>query len=134
MNVLIDTCIWSLVLRRSPKKSLNLRLKEQISDLIRELRVVVIGAVRQEVLSGIRDQPQFNKVRNHLHAFPDLQLDASTYELAASFFNQCRTKGIQGSNTDFLLCAAAKQHNLAVFTLDKDFARYGDLLGIHLFE
>ncbi len=132
MNVLVDTCIWSLVLRRAKKKPANLRVQEQLTDMIRELRVVIIGAVRQEVLSGIREQAQFNRVRKHLRAFPDLQLEASTYELAASYFNLCRGKGVQGSNTDFLLCAAAEKHNLAVFTLDKDFARYRELLGTSL--
>jgi hypothetical protein len=61
----------------------------------------MIGPVRQELLSGIKNQVQFQKLRNHLRDFPDLAITNSDYESAAVFFNLCRGKGIQGSNTDF---------------------------------
>lgn len=32
-----------------------------------------------------------------------------------------RSKGIKGSNTDFLICAMANRNNLSIFTTDKDF-------------
>ena len=44
--------------------------------------------------------------------------------MAARFFNQCRSKGVQGSNTDFLLCALSARHDLAIFTIDEDFKHY----------
>jgi predicted nucleic acid-binding protein len=36
----------------------------------------------------------------------------------------CRAKGVQGSNSDFLICAVAINHQLPVFTLDRDFEMY----------
>lgn len=35
--------------------------------------------------------------------------------------DRCRSKGIQGSSTDFLICAMAVRHDLLLFTDDRDF-------------
>jgi len=47
---------------------------------------------------------------------------------AATFFNLCRTKGVQGSNTDFLICAVAVRNKFAIYSTDKDF----DLFSKHI--
>ena len=77
----------------------------------------MIGAIRQEILSGIKHQKQFEKLRDNLRVFPNLLLDAENYELAADYFNICRRQGIQGSNTDFLICAIANRRNYFYFTV-----------------
>jgi hypothetical protein len=38
------------------------------------------------------------------------------------------TKGVQGSNTDFLICSVAVRNKFSIFTTDKDF----ELLSKHL--
>jgi hypothetical protein len=122
MKVLVDTSVWSLALRRD-LPSVGPEVSELI-ELIKETRVQMIGPVRQELLSGIKSQAQFQKLRNHLRPFPDLELTTRDYEHAAEFFNLCRTKGIQGSNTDFLICAIAARHKTPIFTTDKDFTLF----------
>jgi len=126
MKVLVDTSVWSLALRRNlpadgPEVS-------ELFELVREVRVQIIGPIRQELLSGIKSQAHFQKLRNHLRAFPDLELTPRDYETAAEFFNLCRGKGIQGSNTDFLICAVAVRHHIPILTTDGDFT----LLQAHL--
>jgi len=106
----------------------------ELGELIGEGRVVLIGAVRQELLSGIKVKTQFELLREHLRAFPDLELDEGDYEEAASAFNQCRGNGIQGSNTDFLICAAASRRNLAIYTTDRDFQQYAKVLDLELYS
>ena len=71
-------------------------------------------------------------MREHLRAFPDVEVTRDDYEQAASFFNACRTKGVQGSNTDFLICAIAARYDLAIFTTDVDFTHFARLLPITL--
>jgi predicted nuclease of predicted toxin-antitoxin system len=56
-----------------------------------------------------------------LSAFPDQSITTEDYAMAARFFNLCRISGVQGSNTDFLICAVAARNRLAIFTTDKDF-------------
>ena len=136
MRVLVDTSVWSLALRRSET---DLSRKEAhavdlLKELIRDGRVIVIGPVRQEILSGIPDEAQFRKLKAKLRAFEDLGLTSEDYELAAEFYNACRKRGVQGSYIDFLICAVAARNKLPIFTLDKDFERYAQPLGISLYR
>jgi len=92
----------------------------------------MLGPVRQELLSGVRTEEQFETLRDHLRAFPDVSLEAEDYEEAAAFFNRCRAKGLQGSNTDFLICATAVRRGLGILTTDADFAHFARVLPIEL--
>jgi hypothetical protein len=123
MNVVVDTSVWSLALRRNTPND-ALPLINILRDLISDGRVVLLGVIRQEVLSGIRYTEQFIRLRDYLRAFPDLELTSEDYELAAEFFNTCRSNGVQGSNTDFLLCAVAHRRGYSIFTTDKDFENF----------
>lgn len=130
MKVLVDTCVWSMALRRSDAS--NGPEVGELVELVKELRVQLIGPVRQEILSGIKSMEQYTRLRDHLRPFPDLELTTRDYEVAADFFNLCRGKGVQGSNTDFLLCAVAERHQMPVFTTDADFELFRQHLPIKL--
>lgn len=130
MKVLVDTSVWSLALRRNMPS--NGAETQELIELIRELRVQMIGPVRQEILSGIRTSAQFSTLRDHLRAFPDLELSSGYYGDAAEFYNLCRSKGVQGSNTDFLICAVAARLKMPIFTTDADFILFQQHLPIML--
>ncbi len=130
MNVLVDTSVWSLALRRVSQSGHP--YAEELAELIREGRVVIVGPMRQELLSGVREAKQFATLREHLRAFPDLALETEDFEQAAEFYNKCRTKGIQGSTIDFLICAVAVRRELSIFTTDADFPRYARVLALQL--
>ena len=119
MKVIVDTSVWSLALRRD-KEGSSAPVQE-LRQLIHSHRVQMIGPIRQEILSGIRSQSQFKKLRKHLESFPDLPILTEDYVTAAQFFNHCRLKGIQGSNTDFLICAVAIRNKYSIYTTNKDF-------------
>lgn len=130
MNVIVDTSVWSLALRR--RRSPTAAEASELAELIREGRAEVLGPVRQELLSGVPDQRQYQTLRDYLRAFPDVPLGSDDYEEAAAFFNRCRAKGVQGSNTDFLICAAAARRKLGILTADADFVHFAKLLPIQL--
>lgn len=135
MNVLVDTPVWSLALRR---KGADLNPREQLltqafAELIRSGRAQLVGVVRQELLSGIREVERFRKLRDYLRAFEEPMLEAADYEEAASCHNRCRTRGVAGSPIDFLICAIAKRRNWQVFTTDHDFERYSKIIGVKQF-
>lgn len=132
MKVLVDSSVWSVVLRRS-KQTVS-GLTQQLRDLIADHRVEIIGPIRQEILSGIRYEDKFRKVNTYLSPFLDIPIIKEDYVTAARFFNLCRSKGIQGSNTDFLICAVALRNRLAIFTKDKDFLHFAKYLPIVLYE
>ena len=130
MNVLLDTSVWSLALRRKDPKDGS--EEQELRELVREGRIVVMGAIRQEILSGIRAKPQFERIRRQLRAFDDILLGYEDHEEAASCFNRCREVGIQGGSIDFLICAVALRRKLPVFTRDRDFERYATVLPLKL--
>jgi predicted nucleic acid-binding protein len=135
MNVLVDTPVWSLALRRRTP-DLNVReraLTGALSELIREGRVQMMGAIRQELLSGIREEEKFVKLRNYLRAFDEPGIDIADYEEAAHMHNLCRPRGIAGPAIDFLICAVAQRREWHIFTTDRDFERYRRVLGLRLF-
>ena len=131
MNIIVDTCIWSLAFRR--KKNASLPEVIILTELIKDSRVQILGPIRQEVLSGIKSKDQFFLLQDKLRAFPDLQLFEEDYEKAAESFNLCRSNGIQGSNTDFLICAVALRSNMPVYTIDNDFKYYQKFLDFSLY-
>ena len=121
MKIIVDTSIWSLALRR--RAVVGDGFVSTLRDLIEGDRAVMLGCIRQEILSGIRSTEQFTLLRDRLRAFPDEPLFFRDYERAAEFFNVCRKRGIQGSTTDFLICAAAVEREHAIFTADNDFKK-----------
>jgi predicted nucleic acid-binding protein len=130
MRVVIDTSVWSLAFRRrTPIPSPHTVL---LADLIKDGRALLLGIVRQELLSGIRHTEQFDRLRNQLRSFPDNQFEIEDFETAASFFNTCMTNGIQGSMIDFLICAFASRRHYQIFTSDPDFDHYSGFLPISL--
>ena len=132
MKVIVDASVWSLAFRR--KETPETVYRKQLGDLISDGRAILLGSVRQEVLSGIRHAEQFERLQLALRAFPDLALETQDFELAAEYFNLCRANGIQGANTDFLICAAAVRRNYEILTTDRDFVLFAQSLPISLYN
>ncbi len=119
MKVIVDTSIWSLALRR--KKKQVFKEVKFLESLIDNQKVCMLGPIRQEILSGIKDSKQFSQLKDILSSFDDFPIVMGDYELAAEYFNICRSKGVQGSNIDFLICAVSYQNRFPIFTSDKYF-------------
>jgi predicted nucleic acid-binding protein len=136
MNVLVDTSIWSLALRHkrqglTPSDHVLIRA---LAELVGYGRAQLIGPVRQEVLSGIREEAQFARLREALRLYEQTTLVVDDFEEAARMSNECRRRGITGSPVDFLLCAVAERHEWQIFTTDRDFDHYRRVLGLTLFS
>ena len=132
----MDTSVWSLALRRSARRLSpeEAHIRRQLEDLIQEGRAQLIGPIRQELLYGIRHEPQFLKLRERLRMFRDERLKTADYEQAAQAGNRCRAAGITGSTIDFLICAVAASRKWPIFTTDEDFRRYARHLPIVLHQ
>ncbi|MGD0298939.1 MAG: PIN domain-containing protein [Bryobacteraceae bacterium] len=135
MEVLVDTSVWSLALRR-PRGNISETeqgLTVALGDLIRDDRVRLIGPIRQELLSGIREPAQYDRLRDFLRAFPDQPLGTADYEQAAQCSNQCRSRGVAGSAADFLICAVALARKWQILTTDADFKTYAKAMPIAMY-
>lgn len=105
-----------------------------LEELIREGRAQIIGPIRQELLTGIRDPERYRKLRDKLRDFQEPALDISSNEQAAHLSNLCRAQGISGSPVDFLVCAIAQQHRWQVFTTDRDFKNYAKIIAVNWYQ
>jgi predicted nucleic acid-binding protein len=129
MKVLVDTSVWSLALRRRAPRH---EAVDELRRLIAHGRATLVGPIRQELLSGIRESATFERLRDGLRAFADEPIETADHERAAELFNVCRAAGMQGSNTDFLLCAVSERRRLPIFTTDDDFERFGRVISVLL--
>lgn len=132
MKVLVDTPIWSYALRSQDKKYQS--EVYALTSLIRYLRAVIIGPIRQEILSGYSDFGKHRIIKEKLSYFENTPIIDIDYVIAAEFSNKCRKKGIQGSHIDFLLCAVANRIEAPIFTNDNDFKNYQKVIPIKLFK
>jgi predicted nucleic acid-binding protein len=121
VKLLVDTSVWSLALRRKDTASLSPeeeKLKTELTQAIQHGRVVMIGLIRQELLSGIRDQSQFEKVKSSLAPFLDEPIDSDDHEYAAQLYNECRSQSLEVGPIDMLICAVAVRRNWQVLSND----------------
>ncbi|MBI3819352.1 MAG: PIN domain-containing protein [Planctomycetes bacterium] len=136
MNVLVDTTIWSVVLRRSPANLgvSDLAIRSAWQNLVTGGQILLLGIIRQEILSGVADPKVFIKLRNALNAFPDETILTIDHIRAAEMYNLCRAKGVQGSTVDMLICAVAERSSAPIFTTDMDFRAYAKQIPVKILE
>ncbi len=132
--ILIDTPVWSISLRRKPDQlsRSEQQLKKMWYQAIDTNQAQLLGSVRQELLSGLREELQFERLRNYLRDFPDTPITTADYEEAARASNQCRRVGITASVVDMLICAVALRNDWEILTADQDFLHYRKVLKIRL--
>lgn len=131
MKVIVDTCIWSLALRRQDQTRISAHEKQMLAQLreaIEDRRATIIGPIRQEILSGIRDARQFAKIQDLLEPFRDEEITAADYVEAAHLFNLCQNHGVHCGPVDILLCAVALRNRYAIMTSDRGLQRCIEVL------
>lgn len=123
MNLVVDTSVWSLVLRRPRVDDSDIHVQTFRAHLESNNRLFLIGNILQELLDGLRSTKQFDRLVQLLEPFPLLELDRSTYIAAARLRTTCRTKGVLAGPIDFLIAAACCQYGYPLLTSDQDFSR-----------
>jgi predicted nucleic acid-binding protein len=121
VKLLVDTSVWSLALRRKNPSSLSpeeQKLKAELVRAIEDGRVAMLGLLRQEILSGIKEEIQFDKVKAALGPYLDEPVNTADHEFAARVYNECRNHGVEGGTVDILICAVAVRRGWEVLTGD----------------
>ena len=131
--IVVDTTIWSKAYRRKKITGEDQNIINKLCSILDMEEEILIGPVRQELLSGISNKDVFDDLALKLSGFNNYEIQLADHDLAAEYFNICLSRGIQGSQTDYLVCAVAYRYNAEIFTEDKDFNRYKEYLPIKLF-
>jgi len=132
--ILVDTTIWSKAFRRKKTTLEDQRIIKNLCDILEMEEELLIGPVRQELLSGISNKIAFDDLMIKLDGFNNYEVQLQDHDLAAEYFNICQNKGIQGSQTDYLICAVAYRYSLEIFTCDNDFNYYRKYLPVKLYK
>jgi predicted nucleic acid-binding protein len=123
VNLVVDTSVWSLVLRRPRVDEADPHVRAFRWHLDSGDGLFLIGNIPQELLDGLRSTRQFDRLLTLLDPYLLLELDRQTYVDAARLRSLCRSKGVNAGPIDFVIAAACCQHGVPLLTADKDFAR-----------
>lgn len=132
--IVLDTSVLSLAFRRrkggAAEPEMVGHLRKMIED---DFPLGIPGIVLQELLSGVRDRNQFNRLDRLLGGFPLLIADADDHRRAAQIANACSAAGVSTSAPDCLIAAQSAGRGNALFTLDEDFRRMAPHCGLTLY-
>lgn len=120
MNVLVDTSVWSLALRRDAPP--DIKAVQILSRCLNRQDVLLTtGIIVQELLQGFRGPKQRERIIEYFSALPLIVPDLADYVEAAALQTACRRKGIQVGTIDALLAQLSIDHDLELLTTDRDF-------------
>jgi predicted nucleic acid-binding protein len=131
VNLVVDTSVWSLVLRRPRVDEDDPHVRAFRRHVESGDGLFLIGNILQELLDGLRSPRQFDRLLGLLEPFPLLDIDRRTYIAAARLRAACRARGVVAGPIDFLIAAACCRHGFPLLAADKDFSRialYCDLV------
>jgi hypothetical protein len=96
-------------------------------------RVVVPGVVLQELLSGIKDPAQGERIKELMEGYPIVLATQEQHIEAANISNVCRKSGVSAATVDCLIAAQCIMLNGVLLTLDDDFKRISGCCGLRLY-
>jgi predicted nucleic acid-binding protein len=121
VNLVVDTSVWSLLLRRKNFDRTHPLIQKLHFCLERQDGIFLIGPILQEILDGVRSEVQFHKLTEYFSVFSLLEIDRQDYIEASRLRNLCRSKGVQAGPTDFLIAVVCIRWNYPLLTADGDF-------------
>ena len=121
MNLIVDTSVWSLFLRRKELNEDDVYVKKLKYYVDNQDCIHLIGNILQEILDGIKQEKQFNLLIEYFKPFPLIDFERNDFIFAANLKNICRKKGIQASSIDFLITSVCINRNYPLLSSDKDF-------------
>jgi predicted nucleic acid-binding protein len=133
--IVVDTSVWSLAFRRrSWPKGVAPGVVKLLQKVTREKqRVVVPGVVLQELLSGVKDPEQGERIKELMEGYPLILATKEQHVEAANISNACRKAGMSAATGDCLIAAQCILLNGVLLTLDDDFKRISGCCGLRIY-
>ena len=133
MKLLVDTCVWSLTLRRD-----NPRDVPAVDRLLAALgggeTVYSTGLILQELLQGFAGPKDRDQIVDRFSALPLVVPDRQDHIAAAELRNECRRAGVQIGTIDALLARLCLRHDLELLTTDLDFDRVAERVPLRIWR
>ena len=110
MSLLVDTSVWSLLLRRDRPEDVP-QVAALTGALESGVRILATGLVLQELLQGFSGPKAKQQIIERFAAFPLLNPDREDHIAAAELRNRCRARGVQTGTIDALLAKRSDRHD-----------------------
>lgn len=116
--ILVDTSVWIDFFANRPKPHVD-TLRQRI---LNNDELAICGIVLTEVLQGIREDKEHQRVKEYMSYLTLLPLNNETFLHAAQIYRTLRKQGITIRKTnDCLIAAVALENNCALLHNDSDF-------------
>lgn len=120
MGLLVDTSVWSLLLRRDRDTGAP-HVAALRAALESGERVATTGIILQELLQGAVRQRSRDAIVEHFRPLLYLEPGREDHVAAAELGNRMRAAGIQVGTVDALIAQLAIGHELVLLSTDRDF-------------
>ena len=132
-RVIIDTSVWSEALRRK-KNTINSSETIIRKIIEKDIEILLLGIILQEILSGISNEKLYNEIKKILDDFVYLKTTKNDYIYASELSNKCRSNGIKAGSIDYLIASTTIQNDLYLVTYDKDFVNISKYTDLKIFD
>ena len=133
MNILVDTSVWSLALRRDSPADCR-----EVSRLKTALQggegVFTTGLILQELLQGFSGPKARRRIIETFAALPLIVPERKDHIDAADLRVKLRHRGVQAGTFDVLLAQLCLRHGLSLLSVDKDFAHMRKYVPLSMIE
>ncbi len=123
MDYFIDTSVWISFFRDE-----TLEYGEKIDRLIEEDRVHINGIVLAEILTGARNDAEFERLASALSGLKFIPADRSSFLAAGRYGSLLRRKGASVPLSDVIIAADCISRNLILIEKDKHFCTIAEHL------
>jgi predicted nucleic acid-binding protein len=133
--IVVDTSVWSLAFRRrSWPNGVMPGVVKLLQKLTKEKQQVVVpGIVLQELLSGVKDPVQGERIKELMEGYPLILATKEQYIEASNISNVCRRAGVSAATIDCQIAAQCIMLDGVLLTLDDDFKRISGCCGLRLY-
>lgn len=133
--IIVDTSVWSLAFRRRSWPNDEM---PSVVKLLRRLthekeHLGVPGVVLQELLSGVKDPAQGERLKALMEGYPLFLATKEHHIEAANISNICRRAGVSAATIDCLIAAQCILLDGLLLTLDEDFKRISSCCGLRIY-
>ncbi len=112
----------------------NNQYRAKLEKLILNKKFATSEIIIMEVLQGIKDEQKYIKVKNFMESLNIVNATYEDYLLSANIYRQCRKNGkTVRKSIDCLIASISINHNLKLFSNDRDFNSISECFEINFF-
>ena len=120
-GVIVDTSVLIGFFRGFDK------IAQEVTNLLQSNRVVSTGIIIAELMQGIREPNEEERIEDLLTGVSILEISTSLWIKAGRLSSSLRRKGINIPLTDTAIAILGLENDLSIYTLDKHFEQIPDL-------